>query len=398
MSEPCAIDLLLKINLNKDMQNEVMIAFSAAIIGISIAGVLSKAGGIKTDRASIYISLLFILFAGIAAIPLVIAFARDLYVFYMPAVLPMLMALPPTVYHYIAARTAPSVPPIHWHDYILPLVGLGVTIGYWLLPTQAKAMMFVRGELPAGTLPAVLALATLASIFVWSLASCGYLGISLRRLRGYRMRLKDIYSNTHKRELRWIDWFIVLLMVLWGAAVLSLMGDNFGSGLPIPGEVVFAVAAVFLLFVVAFTSSGLPCRGEPIEILSEVSHARSDKKYARSALSDDYAKKIAARIEGAMRKDAIYLEANLSLQKLSRHIGAPPNLVSQTLNEQIGSTFFDYVAHWRIEAAKPRILSGEESVLTIAMEVGFNSRSTFYKAFKRETGMTPKAYREMAPP
>ena len=73
-------------------------------------------------------------------------------------------------------------------------------------------------------------------------------------------------------------------------------------------------------------------------------------------------------------------------------MGAPPNLASQTLNEEIGSTFFDYVAHWRIEAAKPRILSGEASILAIALEVGFNSRSTFYKAFKRETGMTPKAF------
>ncbi|MEO1137240.1 MAG: AraC family transcriptional regulator, partial [Pseudomonadota bacterium] len=123
-------------------------------------------------------------------------------------------------------------------------------------------------------------------------------------------------------------------------------------------------------------------------------HEKTQGKYARSALSEDYAKILGRRIEKAMREDALYLDANLSLQKLSRHVGAPPNLVSQTLNEEIGSTFFDYIAHWRIEAAKPRILSGDGSILAIALEAGFNSRSTFYKAFKRETGMTPKAFHE----
>jgi AraC-like DNA-binding protein len=120
----------------------------------------------------------------------------------------------------------------------------------------------------------------------------------------------------------------------------------------------------------------------------------SEPKYARSALTQAHAEKLATRIKSAMKQDALYLDPNLSLQKLSRHVGALPNQVSQTLNDQIGSTFFDYVAHHRVEAAKPLLLKGVDSSLAISLDVGFNSRSTFYKAFKRETGMTPKAYRD----
>jgi AraC-like DNA-binding protein len=67
----------------------------------------------------------------------------------------------------------------------------------------------------------------------------------------------------------------------------------------------------------------------------------------------------------------------------------------------MGETFFDYVNRWRIKAAMPSITSGKETMLEIALAAGFNSRSTFYKAFKRLTGSTPRKYRELgalAPP
>lgn len=74
-------------------------------------------------------------------------------------------------------------------------------------------------------------------------------------------------------------------------------------------------------------------------------------------------------------------------------MGAAPNAVSKTLNERIGSTFFDYVARWREEAAKLQIVTANATTLTIAMEIGFNSKWTFCKAFKNATGMTPIDWR-----
>ena len=377
------------------MQSEGMIALSAATAGIALAGVLAAIRGVGAGKARLYLIAVFVLFAGVTAIPLIVVFARGLYVFYMPAVLPMLLALPPAVYHYVAARTAEAAPPpVRWRDSVLPAAGLITTFGYWLLPATSKTAMFVDGEMPPGVAPVTLAIATFALIFLWSLASLGYLVATVRRLGAYRTRLKDFYSNTDKRELHWVGWLMAFLAALWGAAALSLLSDNFGPGLVFPGEIVFVLAAGLLLFVVAFASVAPPTSAPEANEPAPAADEKTERKYARSALSEGHAKQLAQRIEKAMRDDALYLDANLSLQKLSRHVGAPPNLASQTLNEEIGSTFFDYVAHWRIEAAKPRILSSEDSILAIALDVGFNSRSTFYKAFKRETGMTPKAFRE----
>ena len=94
-----------------------------------------------------------------------------------------------------------------------------------------------------------------------------------------------------------------------------------------------------------------------------------------------------------MENERLYLDPNLSLSNLASRIGASSNHVSQTLNETLGVSFFDYINRWRVEDAKQEILSGEQSVLNIALAVGFNTSSSFYKAFKNETGKTPRDFR-----
>jgi YesN/AraC family two-component response regulator len=122
----------------------------------------------------------------------------------------------------------------------------------------------------------------------------------------------------------------------------------------------------------------------------------SAKKYQRSALGSEQSDRIAAKINTVMATDKLYLDANLSLQKLASYLAISPNYISQTLNETLSINFFDFVNQWRIEAAKPKIIANQDTVLNIALEVGFNARSSFYKAFKQETGQTPSEFRKMA--
>ena len=120
------------------------------------------------------------------------------------------------------------------------------------------------------------------------------------------------------------------------------------------------------------------------------------EKYEKSGLKKDDMVRIAIKIEKAMSRDKLFLDANLSLPVLAKHISAHPNYVSQTLNGHIGKSFFDYVNRWRIDHAKPLLAASDNNVLNITYDVGFNSRSSFYKAFKQETGITPTAFRKLA--
>ena len=376
------------------MHADGSIALSAVCLGIALAGAMSAIRGSQDRHARFFLTLVFGIFGGIVSTPLIFAFFPAMYGFYLPVVFVLLLVLPPTVFYYVAAKVTEFPSSVmRWRDIVLPVVGSTVMIGYWLQPAEAKTAMFIAGELPTGVAPATLVLVTFILIFCWVISSCVYLAATLRRLGNYRAKLRSLYSNLDDRELRWLDWFVVSLVALWAATAFTFVADNTGFDQVVVKELIYVLTACLLLFVMAFASIAPP---KPEIEDPAPSNDPSEPKYARSALTDAHAEQLATRIRSAMTQDALYLDPNLSLQKLSRHVGALPNQISQTLNDQIGSTFFDYIAHHRIEAAKPLIVEGVNSSLTISLDVGFNSRSTFYKAFKRETGMTPKAFRDAA--
>jgi AraC-like DNA-binding protein len=374
------------------MHADGSIALSAVCLGLALAGAMSALRGPQDSVPRFYLTVVFGVFGGIVSLPLVFAFAPSMYGFYLPVILVLLLILPPTIFYYVAAKATESrSATMQWRDMALPVVGGLVMIGYWLQPAHAKTAMFVAGELPAGILTSTLVLATFVLIFCWVASSCIYLLAALKRLRTYRSRLRSLYSNLEGHELRWLDWFVASLITLWFVAAVSFVAENTGFEWFVVEELVYGLIACFLIFVMAFASIEPPRTD-----ITEPAAADDvpEAKYARSALTEAHAEQLASRIKAAMEHDALYLDSNLSLQKLSRHVGALPNQISQTLNERIGATFFDFIAHHRIEAAKPLLREGAASTLTVSLDVGFNSRSTFYNAFKRETGMTPKAFRD----
>ena len=370
------------------MENAAVLTLAGLCLGIALSGLLIVMVRRGSLRERLSLGLVYVTFAGMIALPLVGTFAEGALVNYMPLLLVLLLTLPPAFFHYVAAKTAtPSPAHIPWRDLALPLTGGMVCIGFWILPAQAKKMMLISGELPAGILPATLALLTFMLILIWLIASFAYLVAMLRRLAAYRTHIRQLYSDVEERDFRWINVVMVLLVLIWAAGAFSLADENFADGSLFREELLLALIACGLLVLNIFAPF------TPASADLAVAEEEPELKYARSALTTDHAARLAMRVEKAMQEDSLYLDPNLSLQKLSQHVGALPNQVSQTLNQEIGACFFDYVARWRIEASKPLITVADASVLTVAMDVGFNSRSAFYKAFKRETGLTPKGYR-----
>lgn len=87
----------------------------------------------------------------------------------------------------------------------------------------------------------------------------------------------------------------------------------------------------------------------------------------------------------------------MTLAQLAEQVNIPAHYVSQVINEKLATSFLDFVNGYRVKAAQAKLIDPKLShytILSIAYEAGFNSKSTFYTAFKKVTGMTPSQYRK----
>lgn len=117
-------------------------------------------------------------------------------------------------------------------------------------------------------------------------------------------------------------------------------------------------------------------------------------KYARSSLDAATSGRIRRKLEQALATPEVCADSLLNLRSLSRSIGEKAHYVSQVINRDIGSNFYELVNRHRIARAKQLLREAPgHTVLEIALAVGFNSKSTFNTAFRRETGMTPTEFR-----
>lgn len=89
-----------------------------------------------------------------------------------------------------------------------------------------------------------------------------------------------------------------------------------------------------------------------------------------------------------------HFAADCSLKKLAATVNLSPNYLHTIFKESVGLTPYEYVMSKRIDRAKALIMTGEKSMLEIAIETGFCSQSHFNKVFKAQTGTTPANYRK----
>lgn len=118
-------------------------------------------------------------------------------------------------------------------------------------------------------------------------------------------------------------------------------------------------------------------------------------RYANKKISADDAQLMLNRLERVMIEKGIFRNPNLKLHDLAHEINVPVHQLSQLLNDGAGKGFALYVNEYRIQEAC-RILSTAENLTieAIGEEVGFNSKSTFFAAFKKLKGMTPAMYQQ----
>lgn len=96
-----------------------------------------------------------------------------------------------------------------------------------------------------------------------------------------------------------------------------------------------------------------------------------------------------------MVEEELFISDTVSLQEVAEALNITAHQLSFLINKSCNSNFNVFVNSYRIDAARKKLIDEpERSVLSIAFDVGFNSKSAFYDAFAKLNGMTPKEYRQ----
>ncbi|MBC8756215.1 helix-turn-helix transcriptional regulator [Kordia sp. YSTF-M3] len=118
-------------------------------------------------------------------------------------------------------------------------------------------------------------------------------------------------------------------------------------------------------------------------------------KYQNNGLSSSLATEMKDKLVSLMEADKLFLDNSLTLDVLSDELNLSRHHTSQLINESFKVNFFEFVNNYRIDEAI-KLLKDEKSKLNINQIIyaaGFNNRTSFYNAFKKKTGISPKSYR-----
>lgn len=123
----------------------------------------------------------------------------------------------------------------------------------------------------------------------------------------------------------------------------------------------------------------------------------SKQKYKNSNLTDEIKIDYIKKILDFMDTEKPHLKPELTIQELSKHLNITRHNLTEILNNELGKNFFNFINEYRVEEVKKRLLDEKFAHLTIvaiASDSGFNSKSTFNSIFKQQTEKTPSKWRD----
>ncbi|PIA79548.1 hypothetical protein BFR04_01515 [Gaetbulibacter sp. 4G1] len=200
---------------------------------------------------------------------------------------------------------------------------------------------------------------------------------------------KNQYVFTQNKELLWAKQFL-LIGITYTIIAFSLNIDDFYFNLST------SIINVGLLYWISIHG----VRQRNVQTLIEVSNTNIKNTNKRSNIQVKQNKEVDIelfkKIEEYIISEKIYTKTNLTIIDVSTSVNEHPKRVSHVINSISNKNFKSYINSFKINDAKKLLRDNDShnlSIEGIGIEVGFQSKSVFYDAFKKETGITPSSYK-----
>jgi AraC-like DNA-binding protein len=219
-----------------------------------------------------------------------------------------------------------------------------------------------------------------------------YLGLTYKSLLKYRKIIKNKYSQIDQINLDWLssslNTFGILTLVSLIQNFISLTGNR---------SVIIVALVVLLIFIFYFVNKVILKALRQPEIFAGITQNETTK-YLGSNLTPSQIEEYKKQLLALLKTEKPFLNPQVSITDLSEKLSVSTKNLSQVINQSFNKSFFDFINTYRIHEVQQILKESKDDKLTVleAMyEAGFNSKSSFNTAFKKETGQTPTEFRKM---
>lgn len=231
-----------------------------------------------------------------------------------------------------------------------------------------------------------------------------YLLATLRLLKKHQVSLRFIFSYEENINLRWLKILAILLALLWiivsGLIAYIYSLDAIHATIPLREQMMLDMQGqiAFVVFVCLLGYFGIKQQviySVPLQKNEAPTNKESLNRYEKSGLTKENSLIHLKELLFYMEHEKPYLNGKLSLKEVAEKVNVSTNHLSQIINENLDKNFFDFVNGYRVELVKQKmkeVSNHNYTLLAIAFECGFNSKSSFNLIFKKHTGLTPSQF------
>jgi AraC-like DNA-binding protein len=222
-----------------------------------------------------------------------------------------------------------------------------------------------------------------------------YTALSYITIRKHQRKIQQFSSNTEGIDLNWLEYIILILLIV---NIIYVMYNLFYD--PKALNVFINITFLLVVYCVAYYSLKqkeiYPLKEQQIKDLIAIDEDSSSEEVKRKLIPDEDMSRIKDQLEKLMTTDKLYLDSELNLIKLAEMLSVSTHHLSYTINTGFDKNFFQYINEFRVEHAKTLLKQTDSklSILGIAYESGFNSKTAFNTTFKKVTGLTPSEFKK----
>ncbi|KMQ69000.1 quinolinate synthetase [Chryseobacterium sp. FH2] len=219
-----------------------------------------------------------------------------------------------------------------------------------------------------------------------------YTGLSYFTIRKHQKKIQQFSANTEGINLNWLEYIILIIFIVSIIYVIYNLSYNANS-LNVFINTVFLSVVYFVAYNSLKQKEIYPAEEKQREELISINDSETEE-IKRKLISDEELLRIKTQLKEVMETQKPYLDSELNLIKLAELLSVSTHHLSYVINTGFQKNFFQYVNEFRIHYAKKLLKDNHKlSILGIAYESGFNSKTSFNTTFKKFTNQTPSEFK-----